>query len=74
VLLAVLQEAAEEAESAPTAFYVAAAILVVFAAILSAVGTVRHETFPRSRGVAFGLMLVCAVLVAGTMLSAVFTS
>ena len=59
--MAVLQEAAEHAaeeETSKTPFYVAAALLVLYAAVLSAVGTARHETFPPTRGLATGLMLV----------------
>jgi hypothetical protein len=75
VLLAVLQEtlhvAEEETSKAP--FYVASTLLVIYAALLSAVGTARHETFPPSRGVSTALMLVGAVLVAGVMATAVIT-
>ncbi len=75
MILAVLQEAAEHAaeETSKTPFYVAAALLVLYAAVLSAVGTLRHETFPPSRGVSTGIMLVGAVLVAGVMATAVIT-
>ena len=74
-MLAVLLQAAEEAAEEPskTPFYVAAAILVLFAAALSAVGISRHATFPPTRGLATALMLVCAVLVAATMATAVIT-
>jgi hypothetical protein len=73
VLLAVLQEVAEEAEPSKAPFYIAASLLVAFAAVLSLVGTMRHETFPPSRGLSRGLMLLCAVLVAATMATAVIT-
>ncbi len=73
MLLAVLQEVAEEAEPSKAPFYIAATLLVIFAALLSVVGTLRHETFPPSRGLSRALMLVCAVLVAGTMVTAVIT-
>jgi hypothetical protein len=76
VLLAVLQEAAEHAaeETSKTPFYVASAILVIYAALLSAVGTARHATFPPSRGIATGLMLLGAALVAAVMATAVITA
>ena len=76
MLLAVLQEAAEHAaeETSKTPFYVAAGLLTAFAVVLAFVGTVRHETFPPSRGVARGLMLLGALLVAATMATAVVTS
>jgi hypothetical protein len=75
VLLAVLQETlhAVEEETSKTPFYVASAILVLYAALLSAVGTARHATFPPSRGVGTALMLLGAVLVAGVMATAVIT-
>jgi hypothetical protein len=73
-MLAVLLLAAEEAaESSKTPFYILAGALVVFALALSAVGTARHETFPPSRGVSSAIILVGALLVAGTMLAAVIT-
>ncbi len=73
MLLAVLQEVAEEAEPSKAPFYIAATLLVIFAALLAIVGTRQHETFPPSRGLSRALMLVCAVLVAGTMVTAVIT-
>jgi drug/metabolite transporter (DMT)-like permease len=74
-MLATLLMAAEEgAEPSKTPFYILAGCLIVFAALLAAVGTARHETFPPSRGVASALMLVCALLVAGTMFTAVITA
>jgi hypothetical protein len=73
-MLAAFMLAAEEAaEPSKTPFYVLAACLVGFAAILSIIGTSRHETFPPSRGAAAGIMLLCAALVAGTMFCAVIT-
>jgi hypothetical protein len=74
VLLAVLQEAAEEAEPNQTAFFICAGALFVFACVLSLVGTRSHKTFPRSRSLSAALMLVCAVLVGATMFTAVFTA
>jgi hypothetical protein len=74
-MLAVLLLAAEEAaESSLTPFYVMAGALTAFAVLLAIVGTMRHETFPPSRGVATAIMLVCALLVAGTMVTAVVTA
>ena len=76
MLLAVLQEAAEHAAEEPskTPFYIAAGLLVAFACVLAVVGTLRHETFPPSRGVGRALMALCALLVAATMATAVVTS
>ena len=73
-MLLVLLQAAEEAEPNQTAFYVFAGALTAFAVILAIVGTLRHETFPSSRGIATAIMLVCALLVAGTMVTAVVTA
>lgn len=72
VLLQLIETEATEPSKAP--FYIVAAVLVVFALLLSAVGTVRHETFPPSRSSQRVIMLVCALLVAGTMLTAVITA
>jgi hypothetical protein len=73
-MLLLLQAAEEAAEPSKTPFYVAASLLVAFALILAAVGTARHETFPPSKGVARAIMLVGALLVAGTMFTAVSTA
>jgi hypothetical protein len=73
-MLAVLLLAAQEAaETSKTPFYVLATALVAFALILSFVGTARHETFPRSRGVQTAIIGLGALLVAGTMVTAVIT-
>jgi hypothetical protein len=73
-MLLLLQAAEEAAEPSKTPFYLLAGVLVVFALALAAVGTARHETFPPSTGASRALMLVCALLVAGTMITAVVTS
>src|SRR3954453_3595088 len=71
-MLATLLLAAEEgAEPSKAPFYILAACLIAFALALGFVGTRRHETFPRSRGLATALMLVCALLVAGTIFTAI---
>jgi hypothetical protein len=73
-MLAVLLLAAEEAaEPSKTPFYILAGLLVAFALILSAIGTARHETFPPSRGVQIAIIGLGALLVAGTMVTAVIT-
>ena len=71
---ALLQAAEEAAEPSKTPFYVLAGALTAFAVVLAVVGTLRHETFPPSRGASTAIMLVCALLVAGTMVTAVITS
>jgi hypothetical protein len=73
-MLAVLLLAAEEAaEPSKTPFYILATLLVAFALILAAIGTTRHETFPPSRGVQRAIIGLGALLVAGTMVTAVIT-
>ena len=73
-MLLLLQAAEEAAEPSKTPFYILASCLVAFALILSAVGTVRHETFPATKAVSRGIMLAGALLVAGTMFTAVITA
>ncbi len=73
MLLVLMQAAEEAAEPSKTPFYVCAGALTAFAVILAIVGTMRHETFPRSQGLATAIMGVCALLVAGTMFTAVIT-
>ncbi|MDA0178969.1 hypothetical protein OJ997_01585 [Solirubrobacter phytolaccae] len=72
-LLLFAQEHLVEEEVSKTPFYVAAGALVAFAALLSAVGIARHATFPPSRGVANGLILVTLILVAAAAYTAVIT-
>ena len=72
-LLLFAQEHLEEAEPSKTPFYIAASALVAFALILSAIGIRNHETFPPSKAVGRLLTLVCALLVAATMFTAVIT-
>jgi len=73
-MLAVLMLAAEEAEPSKSPFYIMAGVLILFAVGLTAIGVARHETFPPSAGAARALMVVCALLVAGTMFTAVITA
>ena len=73
-MLATLLLLAAESEKSKTPFYICAAVLVVFALSLAAVGISRHETFPPSRGGATALMAVCILLVAATMFTAVVTA
>jgi hypothetical protein len=71
VLLQIAEEAHEETSKAP--FYIASSLLVLYAVVLSFIGTRRHETFPPSRGVSFAIMSVGALLVVGAMVTAVIT-
>jgi Na+/pantothenate symporter len=70
-LLFAAEVAEEEVSKAP--FYISAGVLVGFAALLSGVGIARHATFPPSRGVANGLILVTLILVAVTAYTSVIT-
>ena len=72
-LLLFAQEAIEENEPSKVPYYIAASVLVAFALILSAIGIRNHETFPPSKAVGRLLTLVCALLVAATMFTAVIT-
>jgi hypothetical protein len=72
-MLATLLLAAESTKS-KTPFYIVAGLLILFAAGVSALGISRHETFPPSRGTATLLLGTCAVLVLGTMATAVLTA
>jgi hypothetical protein len=74
VLAALITFAAEEgAEPSKTAFYIAGALLVVFAVAVSAIGLTRLDTFPSSKGQARGVCALAAVLVAAAMAAAVLT-
>jgi hypothetical protein len=70
---ALLAVAETSAEPSKVAFYVAGAVLVLFALAVSAMG-LRSETFPPSRGARAAVMAVGAVLVAAAMATAVLTA
>jgi hypothetical protein len=70
-VLALVTFAAEETSKTP--YYVSAGALAAFAVVISAIGISRHETFPPSKGASRVVMLVCALIVAATMVSAVLT-
>jgi hypothetical protein len=71
-MLAALLLAADEPSKAP--FYIFAGLLILFGFGLGIFGTMRHGTFPPSDGAARAVILVCALLVAGTMVTAVITA
>ena len=74
MLTALITFAAEEgAEPSKTAFYIAGAVLVVFAVVISAIGITRIGTFPSSKGQARGVMALAVLLVATAMATAVIT-
>ena len=76
-MLATLLSLAAEAgghEGDKTAFYVAGAILAGWAVLVSAIGILRHDTFPPGKGGKAAVMAISAVLVAVTMASSIATS
>jgi hypothetical protein len=73
-MLLLLQAAEEAAEPSKTPFYVFASLLVLFALGLATIGTLQHETFPPSRGLQRGIILLGVLLVAGTMATAIITA
>ena len=68
-----LLAAVEADHPSKTPFYIAGALLVLFALSVSAVG-VRSETVPPTRSARIGVTAVAALLVAAAMITAVLTS
>jgi hypothetical protein len=67
-------EAAGEEETSKAAFYVLGLLLAGWAVAISVVGIRRAHDFPPRPPMRTGVILVSAVLVAGTMSSAVLTA
>jgi hypothetical protein len=65
--------AIEEHKPDKTAFYISAGVLVLFAIVMTIVGTTRAESFPATLGARRALCALAALLVAATMASAVLT-
>jgi hypothetical protein len=65
--------AAEEAEPSKTPFYIAGGLLVLFAIVMSVIGTRGAERFPGSKGTRNAICALAALLVAATMATAVIT-
>ena len=72
MLAALLAAAEEEPSKAP--YVIAGAALVAFALVMAFAGVRGAESFPPSKGVRTGVMLLCIVLVAATMATAVITA
>jgi hypothetical protein len=72
IALTLLLTVVEGEEASKTPFYVAGAVLVAFALIVSAIGITRKD-FPASKGLRTVVSLVAAVLVAATLATAVLT-
>ena len=66
--------ATEGHESSKAFFYVAGAVLAVFAVLISLVGISRIGSFPSSKGQARGVIGLAALLVVVAMASAIVTS
>lgn len=64
---------AEEHHKSEAPFFIAGAILVVFAIAISVIGFKKPD-FPDSAGAARGIMALSATLVAATLFSAVYVA
>lgn len=67
------EEHAGEEHKSETPFFIAGAILVVFAIAISVIGFKKPE-FPDSAGAARGVMALSATLVAATVASAIYVA
>jgi hypothetical protein len=71
--LVLASEAAGEAESSKTAFYVAGGVFALWAVILGAIG-LRQPEFPRRPSAARGVMAISTLLALASVGTAVLTS
>jgi hypothetical protein len=71
--LVTLAAAAAEEETSQAAFYISGGVLAAAAVIVSAIGVLRHETFPPTRGAMVGVIGLFVVLVAVTVATAIIT-
>ena len=67
------EHAAGEEHKSETPFFIAGAILVVFAIAISVIGFKRPE-FPDTAGAARGVMALSATLVAATVATAIYVA
>jgi hypothetical protein len=76
MLLALLQIAAEEAESEPSKvpFFICGGAFAAWAIVLFLVGMRRSQSFPGSQTAERGVIAVSAVLMAAAMFTAVITA
>ena len=72
--LSIVFAATEGHESSKTLFYVAGAVLALFAVLISALGLRRIGSFPSSKGQARGVIGIAGLLVVAAMAAAVITS
>jgi hypothetical protein len=73
LVLALLQEAADEAEPSKVPFFIAGGLLAGWAIVMFAVG-MRSHTFPGGQTGERGVIAVSVVLVAAAMATAVITA
>jgi hypothetical protein len=73
LVLALLQEAAEEAEPSKVPFFIAGGLLACWAIVMFAVG-MRSRTFPGGQSGERGVIAVSVVLVVAAMATAVITA
>jgi hypothetical protein len=72
-IAAVLAAAESAAETSKTAFYVCGGLLAVFAVLLALFG-IRRPSFPGNRSAERAVIGLAAVLVVGSMVTAVATA
>ena len=73
LVLALLQEAAAEAEPSKVPFFIAGGLLAFWAIVMFAVG-MRNRTFPGGQSGERGVIAVSVVLVLAAMATAVITA
>jgi hypothetical protein len=73
LVLALLQEAAEEAEPSKVPFFICGGLFAAWAIVIFAVG-MRSQTFPGGERGERGIIAVSVVLMAAAMATAVITA
>jgi len=73
MILSTILAAAEEAKKSEAPFFVAGAVLVSFAVLISVVGMKRPD-FPENAGAARGVMALSVLLMLGAMSAIVYVS
>jgi hypothetical protein len=73
LVLALLQEAAEEAEPSKVPFFICGGLFAVWAIVIFLVG-MRSQTFPGGQSAQRGVLAISAVLMVAAMATAVITA
>jgi hypothetical protein len=73
-VLTIVFAATEGHESSKALFYIAGAVLAVFAVLVSALGLKRIGSFPSSKGQTRGVIGLAGLLVVATLAAAIVTS